>query len=135
QEKIARLKAEARAGVPILTPQITVREFAEQWLETLPGSGIRPTTCTRYSECTRLHLLPAVGDMGLVLLGPLDLQALYAAKRKTLSSTTVHHIHRVTHTMLEQAVRWGCVARNVAHLIKAPKITRPEMKGWTKEQA
>jgi integrase len=135
QEKVAKLRGDALGGLPIITGRVTVTAVASQWLNSAEAGGLHATTLTRYGEIVRLHLLPTLGSVSAAQLSAADLQSLYAVKKRTLSGTTVHHIHRVAHTMLEQAVRWGYVARNVAHLIPAPKITRSEMKVWTREEA
>ena len=52
-----------------------------------------------------------------------------------LSPTTVRHVHKVLHLMLERTVRWGSVVRNVVHLTDPPRAVRRELPMITAEQA
>lgn len=134
QEKITSLRADQQNGLPIPIGRTTGEAFLTRWLETMDGT-VRPTTFRRYSECVRLHVIPAIGSMALQQIGPSDLQALYADKRKRLSPRSVLHIHRIVHEALGQAARWNLVPRNVADLVKAPRVERVEMKVWSREEA
>ena len=134
QEKVTTLRAERQAGLPIPIGRITGEAFFARWLETMEGT-VRPTTFRRYSECIRLHVTPTLGSMALQQIGPSDLQALYAEKRKHLSARSVLHIHRIIHEALGQAARWNLVPRNAAGLVKAPRVERVEMKVWSREEA
>jgi integrase len=71
----------------------------------------------------RLYLIPALGTTRLVALRSEQFDRLYLARRKAGSAPQmVLHLHRVLHTALEQAVRWGYVARNVAAQATPPKV-------------
>jgi integrase len=52
-----------------------------------------------------------------------------------LSPSTVKYLHAVLHRALEQALRWGLVARNVAGLVSPPRIEPDEVEAFTPEQA
>jgi integrase len=55
-------------------------------------------------------------------------QALYAAALATgLAPRTVRHVHTVLHSALEQAVRWGHVARNVCDVVEPPSVPAQEL--------
>lgn len=45
-----------------------------------------------------------------------------------LSPTTVRHVQAILHRVLEQAVRWGVVARNVADLVDPPRRAQRDMR-------
>lgn len=47
---------------------------------------------------------------------------------RRVSGSTTHHCHSVLHAALQDALRWGLVARNVSTLIKAPRRSTGEMK-------
>jgi hypothetical protein len=47
---------------------------------------------------------------------------------------TVRNIHGTIHAALQDAVRWGYVARNVASAVELPKGTTPEMQVWSPAQ-
>ena len=62
-------------------------------------------------------------------------QALYAKLEKQLSSTSVNTIHAMLHKALEDAVKWGLLARNVCDAVSIPRRTYYEIKPLTMEQA
>ena len=134
-EKMAKMLGDIRQGLP-LGDKSTVREFLTRWLEDSAKPSIRPRTFIGYEQITRTHLIPALGALLLHKLAPADLQRFYAAKLKAgLSPRTVSHIHAVIHRALEQAARWGMVARNAAALVDVPKQERHEIKPLNPEQA
>jgi integrase len=54
---------------------------------------------------------------------------------KGLSTSTVKYLHAILHRGLGQAYQWGLVPRNVAGLVKPPRIERAEVRPFTPEQA
>jgi integrase len=118
----------------------TVGGYLETWLESQRGS-LKPNTYIRYCQLLRLHVVPEIGTVKLASLKPEDVQKMYSrllAKRitagqgasitrpKTISPRTVHHVHVVLHTALEQAVRWERLYRNVCDVVDAPRVTKLE---------
>ena len=80
--------------------------------------------------------MPRIGKRQLAKLTALDLQDLYADLTESgLSPRTVHHVHRVMHGALSQAVRWKLIVRNPCDGAQAPRVARAEMRAWTPEQA
>ncbi|MHB1576381.1 MAG: site-specific integrase [Candidatus Dormibacteria bacterium] len=51
-----------------------------------------------------------------------------------ISPTTAHHAHAVLHRALADAVRWGMVQRNVAGLVRPPRMVSAEMRTLTPDQ-
>lgn len=77
----------------------------------------------------RLHLKPALGTVRLKQLRAEQLQRLYAALLKRgLSPKTVRNCHGCLASALNQALRWGLVASNVARQARPPKYVRPEQR-------
>jgi integrase len=87
------------------------------------------------------HLAPAFTRVKLVELRPDHLQIFYGQKldpgpgKRALSVRSVHHLHRVIHNALSDAVDLGDVARNVADMIKPPSPPRKEQTVWNPDQA
>jgi hypothetical protein len=68
-------------------------------------------------------------------LTPAHLRGLYREKTETgLSPRTVGYIHTTIRNALEQAVKDGLVPRNVAHIVKAPRLCREEIQPLTPAQ-
>jgi integrase len=57
-----------------------------------------------------------------------------AETEEASSPKTVRHVHTLLHKALNDAVRWGHLARNPASLAEAPRPRTPEMHVWTAEQ-
>jgi integrase len=54
-----------------------------------------------------------------------------AAERKGgLSPRTVHHLHVILKSALQQAVKWEILTRNPASAVSPPKAGRPAMKTY-----
>ncbi len=70
------------------------------------------------------------------VLTPVEVRGLMAAKLAAgLSPRTVQYIHAVLRRALGQALRDGLVARNVASLVEAPRVRRPEVQPLGPDQA
>jgi integrase len=118
--------------------QRPTRETAATFLNTwLPGMRpqLRYSTWVRYEKYLRIHVLPVIGSVPLVRLGPQHVRAVQERMlAKRASPTSVHHAQAVLHRALEDAVRWGLVPRNVASLVRPPKMACPQMRALSAEQ-
>ena len=106
------------------------------------------------------HIVPGLGRVPLAKLTPQQIQAFLNDRLKSgrqppprrtkpdaeppkpvlpdnpaLTPRTVQHIHATLRAALEQALRWNLVARNVATLVDAPRVRRPEVQPYTPEEA
>lgn len=125
--------------------KITLGEYLERWLPT-QRQPLAAATFSSYERNIRLHVLPYIGSIPLQRVTPEDLDSLYATLLTDgrhnkaggpLNAKTVRLVHAVIHKALADANRKGSVARNVADLADAPKISasaRPKMKVWNAEE-
>jgi integrase len=139
RDEVARkLRAALKArddGLPTITERQTVAQFLKSWLEAVRPS-IRERTWVRYEQYVRLHAVPDLGKLPLTRLTPQHLQRLYSDRLKAgLSPTSVHHLHAMLHSALDQAVRWTLVPRNVASLVDPPRDAHFEMTTLSPDQA
>ncbi len=112
----------------------TVRAYLTRWLAAVEPT-LKPATFRRYGDMVRLHIVPVVGDVRLAKLSPLDIQRLYAERLAAgLSPTTVSNLHAMLHRALEQAVRWGLLARNMTEMVDPPRRATPETTTWDARQ-
>jgi integrase len=124
-EKLAKARNDFRHGMPVASDRQTVEEFLNDWLEQNARPRIKPRTYERFGELIRLHVVPRIGGVRLEKLSPAHVQGLLTEKRKQgLSAQTVVSIRNVIRAALNQALRWGLIARNVATLVDAPRIER-----------
>ena len=97
---------------------------------------MRPKTHASHAQIVRLHLTPALGRHQLAKLAPEHVQAMMNDKlAEGLSPRTVQYARAVLRQALNQALRWGMVARNVATLVEPPKMKRHEIAFLTPDRA
>lgn len=136
RQKLTAALAALQQGQRPVSERQTVGQFLERWLRDVAQPSLRPRTFTRYRELVQLHTIPALGRRPLARLSPEDLQALYRRKlEEGLAPRTVGHLHRVLHRALQDALRWGLVARNVCAAVRPPKVPTRELRVLGPEDA
>ncbi|MDR3703059.1 MAG: site-specific integrase [Candidatus Sulfopaludibacter sp.] len=147
------LKDQSR-GINIKPEKTTLGAFLKSWLETVAKPSVRPKTLRTYSDLVRLHIAPALGSIQLAKLMPQHVREFQnealtklqpsrkkvkkgetAAPGKPLSPRTVKHLLVTLRTALESAVKDGLVPRNVATIVDAPSVAKPQMKTLSQDQA
>jgi integrase len=139
RQEVARKLTETLKSVqdnaPLPPDRLTVGGFAKEWLESVKPS-LRFKTVESYETALRIHVIPKLGHIRLARLAASDLERLYADLiGKGASPKSVLNYHRCIHAMLEKAVRWGILARNVAKLASLPRQVRHELPMVTPTQA
>jgi integrase len=134
-EKLRQAQRAAAAGV-VTDDRITVGAFLERWLTVnLPGS-VAGGTLDDYADTIRLHLAPALGKKRLSGLTVADVDRLWASKRVAgYKPNTIRIMRSVLRKALSQAEREGFVTRNVAALSQPPRVSQPEGRSLSIEQA
>jgi integrase len=142
QQALARIITELDSGTFVEPNKVTVAAFLARWLAYIE-TQVQPRTVRFYAEQVA-NLTPALGRVPLSRLKPEHISDAYSAalaggrrdgKPGGLSARSVHHMHRVLKQALGQAMKWGAVSRNVASLVKPPKVNRIEMKTLNLDQA
>jgi integrase len=133
--KLRALAASRRAD--LLPPTLPLLgDFLAEWLEQSVKPRLRPLTYRCYGNCVRNHIKPALGQVRIDQLGPRDLQMLMDLKlSEGLSAKSVIHIHQVVRSALNQAMRWGLLARNVATLVVPPRNNPPTLQPFNPADA
>jgi len=155
QNKLHELRQQHADG--ILPDAVKGREtfgaFLASWLESITGT-MEPASFERHQQNVGRHIIPHLGRMKLQDVRPDHLVSLFATLRKELPAPKLasDEAPRVKHTAkyrtstlrplaarsikyafttlrlaLDSAVRWGTIPRNVARVIDAPKVSRPEI--------
>ncbi|MHC2241231.1 tyrosine-type recombinase/integrase [Bradyrhizobium elkanii] len=134
QIECARLISEVKAGAYVEPSKTTVAEFLTRWLKHIKPN-VSPRTHERYEQIATKNIAPLIGAKILSKLQPMDVSEAYGKALETgrrdgrggLSPRTVHHMHRVLYSALNQAERWKLIVRNPAALLEKrdrPKIER-----------
>lgn len=135
QDKLNRALYEQKQGTLVTGPHQTLKAHLERWLEQVCKLTMRPNTYKSYRSAIHHHLIPALGHIKLQKLTIGDLQAFYAEKRKNLKPGSLAIINAALSDALEDALKQGMVARNVAKLVDLPHAERYEGQILTVEQA
>ncbi len=156
-KKLTKSLRDLQQGIPPAPERQTLGEFLTHWLEHTAKANVRPSTFQSYTWLIEKHLVPGLGRIPLAKLSPQQVQKFLneqlqsgrlpeRPRRKKrpegapppppgLTPRTVQHAHATLRAALEQALRWGLVARNVAKLVDSPRVRRPEVQPFTPEEA
>lgn len=139
QAEVIRKKAQAIAerdsGLHYDAEDMTLEEYLIRWLRGPAKKNVRESTYVRYEQCSRLHLIPALGRMKLKKLTAIHLEELYDRKlEEHLAPRTVNYIHTTASKALSYAVSRGLLRHNAAALAVSPRPKSPEMRYLSREQ-
>lgn len=122
-------------GTIAFMPVTSMGDLCERWLENA-ALTVRPKTLLTYRYLINLHIKPALGSIPVAKLTVLQVQGLLSKKHANgLSPRSVAHVRAVLRTVLNQAVRWDLVSRNVAALAFPPKLVRKQIPYLTADEA
>ena len=141
ETKLSELQHQLDTGGYIKPDKVTLGQFLERWLADYAVPNLSPETTQAYEFMARKHLIPGLGFIPLQQLTPAHIQAYYTEKLTTgrrdgqggLSPRTVRHHHRLLHVLLESAVKWQLVQRNVSDSVDAPKFRPKEMRTFNQD--
>ncbi|MBQ3176907.1 MAG: tyrosine-type recombinase/integrase [Clostridia bacterium] len=136
-EKSARKKAEAfaatfekecREGTRSDTRQ-TIEQYTTYCIDLKEQRGAKVSTVTLYRSLSSRLIFPFIGHIKLKDIKPQHLNDLYTELSKEgkhknggrLSGKTILEVHRLLHTVLEQAMMEGLIPYNPAARVEPPK--------------
>jgi integrase len=127
----ALLKA-ADDGQHIAPDKTLLGDYLRSWIDT--DANLSPKTRERYRQLADHQIIPHLGAIAAQNLRPATLHEWHATLLKSgskvgrpLSARTVGHAHRVLHRALERALRLEIIPRNVAAIIRPPKVQAAEV--------
>lgn len=124
ERELSRLLVEVDEGRHAAAAPLTFGELLDRWLA-VKRLAVEPTTVSSYEWVARKYLRPALGERKVAALRPIELDQLYAELRGSgLSARTVRICHTVVRQSLEQARKWGLIARSPAVDATPPPQTR-----------
>ncbi len=113
---------------------MTFGDLLDRWLD-VKRRMVEPKTIESYEWVARTYIRPGLADRKVASLRPIDLDMLYSdLYGRGLSARTVRICHTVIRQALEQARRWGFIARNPAVDATPPVQRRREIVPPTVEQ-
>jgi integrase len=139
RRELIRLLAEIENGTAIDPSRITVAEYIRGWLDN--AEGLAGKTRERYGQLAEQQIIPHLGGIVLQKLRPVQIAdwhglLLRAGGKdgRALSARTVGHAHRLLRAALERAATLETVGRNVAAVVRLPKVDPEEVEILSSEQ-
>jgi integrase len=127
EREVARVLVEVDEGRHTATAAMRLGQLLDRWLE-VKALAVDPSTLASYEWIARTYVRPALGERKVGSLRPIDLDLLYAdLATRGLSTRTVRICHTVLRQSLEQARRWGFIARSPAVDASPPPQRRAEV--------
>jgi integrase len=127
ERELARVVVEVDEGRHAAAAPMSFDELLDRWLD-VKRRTVEANTMASYEWIARRYVRPALGDRRVASLRALDLDGLYSELHaRGLSPRTVRICHTVARQSLEQARRWGVIARNPAVDATPPPQRRREI--------
>lgn len=135
KRKMRDVQRRVEQGVAIGTPEQTVGQYMQSWLFGHVAQSCREKTIQSYTEMTRLHILPYIGNRRLSQLTVAHIQQMVVAlQEKNLSQRSVQYAVGILSRALNHAVADEYIARNPATRVKV-RVEKYEIVALTPEQA
>jgi len=136
EEAAKRIQYELQTGTYVEPTKTTVESYLLEYVDTVLKNEVAQNTYEQRRAYILNHIAPRIGKITLTSLSPQHVQKLYSELLEQYSPGHVQNIGNLLTKALNQAVRWGLIARNPAALVKKPHKSRknPNMKVWTIEE-
>ena len=113
-----------------------MRTYGDHWLTHVAAPSVKPATLSNYQWVLTRHVYPVVGSVRLTSLAPMHVRQMLLAVLETGSSPRTAQLSKaVLRAMLAEAMRDQLVQRNVAMLVRGPRVERQEVQPWSAAEA
>jgi len=127
-----QLRHELQSGKHI--SEITLKEFTEKYFNQYAKEHLKAGTFKRKKRAMEIHVLPVLGNMPLKALSVDDILKLKASLNKSTTPINTYKVLRMFRSILNKAVQWDYIYKNVAKQVDLPKVNIQERKVLTSEQ-
>ena len=135
KRKIKELQKQIEQGRLLGTPEQTIAQFLQSWLDGHVKHSCKQRTYDSYEETMRNRILPFVGNKRLTTLTVAHVQDMVKAlKKKNLSQRTIQYAVTVLSRALNKAIEYGYIVRNPAAKVRV-RVEKPEKSYLTPDQA
>ena len=136
RRKLVRAVRARDTGMLATSQRSTVGDFLDYWLAQVVRPNVRQWTYAGYEVHVRLHLKPALGHLRLDKLTPIHVQQFLNQKiADGMKPRSVRYIRGTLRTALSKAVKWDLISRNVAALVRGPRVERYDIRPLTPDEA
>lgn len=122
-KKLDDMKSQLSQGLTLQTDERrTVGEFLGTWFEQA-APNLRPSTIRTYKSLMSSHIVPVLGGRRLTRLDVQELEHYFAGRLAAgLSPKSIALVKGILSRALNDAVRWGYLARNPVQYAEAPRV-------------
>ncbi len=108
--------------------ELTLADWLESWMENIVQPTRAETTVYGYQKIIDNHLIPALGDIPLLKLTPMDIQQYYIQVQQTanLSNNTLRRHHDLLSSSLRSAVRQDKLLVSPMDRVEPPRAKQKE---------
>lgn len=116
-----------RGNAPLEPGKTTTAQYLARWLDH-QKHRVRPSTFRRDAISVRDDVVPVVGHVPLVQLGPHHVEAVMDAMRaRGAAPSSIVRARAVMSRAMRQALLWGLVSTNPVAATRPPKVDRPDL--------
>jgi len=135
KEWLTEVKSERDRGLYIEPSKMTLTQWLDIWLTEYKKPSLRLGTYIHYVDKCRLHINPYIGKIKLKELRSDTIQRmLNSLLENGRSYNTVRETHKTLYSALEQALKNGLIAKNVAKDASSPAHTKKRSRALTLEE-
>jgi|RhiMethySRZTD1v2_1073278.scaffolds.fasta_scaffold36611_2 integrase len=132
ERELNRLIGTAHAGTYVEANETTITAYLRNWLDN--AHSLAASTLRRYRDLAEAQIIPHLGQVPLQKLKPAHVENWHGIlltrggkDGAPLAARTCGHAHKVLHLALARAVKAEVIARNVAAVMKPPKVDESEV--------
>ena len=115
---------------------LTLADWLESWMENIVRPTRAETTVYGYQKIIDNHIVPALGDIPLLKLTPMDIQQYYIQVQQSanLSSNTLRRHHDLLSSALRSAVRQDKLLSSPMDKVEPPRAKQKEASYYRPEE-
>lgn len=116
--------------------ELTLADWLESWMDNIVRPTRAETTVYGYQKIIDNHLIPALGDIPLLKLTPMDIQQYYIQVQQSasLSSNTLRRHHDLLSSSLRSAVRQDKLLVSPMDRVEPPRAKQKEASYYRPEE-
>ncbi|WP_148573441.1 tyrosine-type recombinase/integrase [Nocardioides caldifontis] len=124
---LREVQSQVHRGAPVTPARLTLAAYLEEWLDQVVVHRVRPNTLAAYRYNAERYLIPDLGGAKLAKLTARDVR-LYLDRLRGggVGTRTIQYVHQTLRAALEDGVREELLEKNVAKLVRAPRVQQAE---------
>ncbi len=134
-EQLTKLQNQRLDGSLIARERLTVASLIERWLASW-ANNLRPISVQRYRDCADKFIIPAIGQMDIGKVRPVNIRGILDAMAARGSGSRQRlYVFQTIRRCFNVAVKLELMARNPCASVDSPKVPRRQIAALTPEQA